>query len=169
MKVKNIGKKEKINKNMEIGKFKEYKGYIGSIEYSVEEKYYHGKVLDIKDFVNYESENNVEDLHEEFHKAVDDYIAFKEELKEEERIYHFSKEELTELQNKYYEKGINATLSYIAFCLNNSGLVINFGYIMEMFERLLDFIKGSTYYMKNTYNMSMLDYVHKYLNGKDEK
>lgn len=53
---------------MLIGYFKPYKGYKGTIEYSIENGY-HGKII-CKDLVNYES-NNVENLYEEFKSAID--------------------------------------------------------------------------------------------------
>ena len=61
--------------------FKEYKGYTGSIEYDVEDKIHYGKVLftNKNHLVNYEAENIVE-LEEEFHKAVDDYLEFCKEF-----------------------------------------------------------------------------------------
>ena len=67
---------------MQIGQFKEYKGYIGSIEYDTEDNIHYGKLLDIKDLVNYEADNVI-DLENQFHKAVDDYIELKKELKYE--------------------------------------------------------------------------------------
>ena len=66
---------------MNIGTFKEYKGYIGSIEFSVEDNRHHGTLLDIKDFVNYCSDS-IEELYEQFKNAVDDYIEFKREIGE---------------------------------------------------------------------------------------
>ena len=51
-----------------------YKGYSARPEYSAEDG-----VLGINDLVNFESEN-VEGLEEEFHKAVDDYLAFCSEI-----------------------------------------------------------------------------------------
>lgn len=64
-----------------IGTFKEYKGYTGSIEYDAEDKIHYGQVLFTKKnhLVNYEAENIVE-LEEEFHKAVDDYLEFCNEI-----------------------------------------------------------------------------------------
>lgn len=67
---------------MQIGQFKEYKGYIGSIEYSVEDSIHYGKLSNIEDLVNYEA-GNITDLEKEFHKAVDDYIKFKTEARKE--------------------------------------------------------------------------------------
>lgn len=60
-----------------IGTFKEYKGYVGSILYSPEDRIHYGKVLFTNEnhLVNYEAENIVK-LEEEFHKAVDDYLEF---------------------------------------------------------------------------------------------
>ena len=67
---------------MQIGRFKEYKGYVGSIEYSVEDSIHYGKLLNIKDLVNYEADNII-DLEKQFHEAVDDYIEFKKEIGKE--------------------------------------------------------------------------------------
>ena len=61
---------------MIIGKFKEYKGYIGTIEYDPEDKIYYGKLDDIDDFVNYHAVDVVY-FEIQFHDAVDDYIEFK--------------------------------------------------------------------------------------------
>lgn len=64
-----------------IGTFKKYKGYAGTIEYDSEDKIHYGKVLFTNEnhLVNYEAENIVE-LEEEFHKAVDDYLEFCKEI-----------------------------------------------------------------------------------------
>ena len=64
---------------MLVGQFKEYKGYAGSIEYSAEDSIHYGKLLNIKDLVNYEADNII-DLENQFHEAVDDYIEFKKEI-----------------------------------------------------------------------------------------
>lgn len=64
-----------------IGTLKKYKGYAGSIEYSPKDRIYYGKVLFINEnhLINYQAENIVE-LEEEFHKAVDDYLEFCKEI-----------------------------------------------------------------------------------------
>ncbi|WP_160153319.1 type II toxin-antitoxin system HicB family antitoxin [Microbulbifer sp. ALW1] len=51
-----------------------YKGYKGSIEVDLEYNCLYGKILFIKDLVNYESQT-VEGLEAEFKAAVDDYLA----------------------------------------------------------------------------------------------
>ncbi len=51
----------------------EYKGYIGSIEFSEEDSLFFGKVLGIRSLISYEGEN-ARDLVEDFHGAVDDYL-----------------------------------------------------------------------------------------------
>lgn len=56
-----------------------YKGYSARPEYSAEDGVFFGRLLGINDLVNFESEN-VEDLEEEFHKAVDDYLEFCAEI-----------------------------------------------------------------------------------------
>lgn len=50
----------------------EYRGYLGSVEYSVEDRCYHGKIYDIEDLVSYEG-NTIEELMADFRNAVDDY------------------------------------------------------------------------------------------------
>ena len=50
----------------------EYRNYLGSVEYSVEDQCYHGKIYDIEDLVSYEG-NTIEELMADFRNAVDDY------------------------------------------------------------------------------------------------
>ena len=50
-----------------------YKSYLGSIEYSAEDKCFFGKFLGITDLVLYEG-NTVEELEKSFKYMVDDYI-----------------------------------------------------------------------------------------------
>ena len=52
----------------------EYKGYIGSVEYSDIDHILYGKVQGICSLISYEGES-VFDLIEDFHGAVDDYLA----------------------------------------------------------------------------------------------
>ena len=56
-----------------------YKGYSARPEYSAEDGVFFERLLGINDLVSFESENE-EGLEEEFHKAVDDYLTFCEEL-----------------------------------------------------------------------------------------
>jgi predicted HicB family RNase H-like nuclease len=57
----------------------EYNGYTGSVEYSAEDECLYGKLLNIRDLVNYEAED-VKSLKAEFEAAVDDYLVTCEEL-----------------------------------------------------------------------------------------
>lgn len=66
---------------MRIGQFVEYKGYVGTIEYSPEDRLHYGSLL-IDDFVNYHADNLI-DLEKQYHNAVDDYIEFKKEIGKE--------------------------------------------------------------------------------------
>jgi len=50
-----------------------YKGYTGSVEYSEEDKVFHGKLLHLTDLVTYESESK-SGLLAEFTFSVDDYL-----------------------------------------------------------------------------------------------
>ena len=56
----------------------EYKGYTGSIEYSEEDHILFGKVQGIRSLVLYEGVSE-DELSEDFHNAVDDYIELCEQ------------------------------------------------------------------------------------------
>ena len=51
----------------------EYKGYVGSVEFSEEDALFFGKVLGVRALISYEGEN-ARDLVEDFHSAVYDYL-----------------------------------------------------------------------------------------------
>ncbi len=50
-----------------------YKGYLGSIEFSLDDNCLYGRILFINDLVNYEAET-LNELKNEFQIAVDDYL-----------------------------------------------------------------------------------------------
>lgn len=52
----------------------EYKGYLGTVEYSAEDHCLYGKLAYIRDLVNYEA-TTVKGLEKEFKAAVDDYLT----------------------------------------------------------------------------------------------
>lgn len=56
----------------------EYKGYIGSVEFSEEDGILFGKVMGIRTLISYEGETGKE-LLADFHSAVDDYLSLCEE------------------------------------------------------------------------------------------
>ena len=51
----------------------EYKGYVGSVEFSESDGVFFGKVQGIRSLISYEGSNAAE-LISDFHGAVDDYI-----------------------------------------------------------------------------------------------
>ena len=59
----------------------EYRGYIGSVEFSEEDSVFHGKVQGIRALISYEG-TTAQELIDDFHTAIDDYL----ELCEEENI-----------------------------------------------------------------------------------
>ena len=64
-----------------------YKNYYTNVSYSAEDKILYGKIEGINDLVTFESES-AETIEKEFHSAVDDYLAFCEEVgKEPEKGY----------------------------------------------------------------------------------
>ena len=65
----------------------EYKGYVGSVEFSEADGLFFGKVQGIRSLISYEGTNAVE-LINDFHGAVDDYLAMcNEEGKQPEIAY----------------------------------------------------------------------------------
>ena len=65
----------------------EYKGYVGSVEFSEEDAVLFGKVMGVRALISYEGESGKE-LLEDFHAAVDEYLALCEEKgMEPERAY----------------------------------------------------------------------------------
>ncbi len=52
----------------------EYKGYVGSIEFSEKDCVFYGKVQGIRSLISYEG-TNAQELISDFHKAIDDYLA----------------------------------------------------------------------------------------------
>ena len=56
----------------------EYKGYIGSVEFSAADQVFFGKVQGIRSLISYEGTTAAE-LIEDFHGAVDDYLALCQE------------------------------------------------------------------------------------------
>lgn len=53
----------------------EYKGYTGSVEYSAEDRLLFGRLVGIRDRVLFDGKD-VHSLEENFHGAVDEYLAF---------------------------------------------------------------------------------------------
>ena len=53
----------------------EYQGYVGSVESSKEDSLLFGKVLGIRTLISYEGKT-IDALVEDFHNAVDDYLAW---------------------------------------------------------------------------------------------
>ena len=51
----------------------EYKGYIGSVEFSEGDGIFFGKVMGIRSLISYEG-TDAKSLVEDFHGAVDDYL-----------------------------------------------------------------------------------------------
>lgn len=65
----------------------EYKGYVGSVEFSEEDEKFFGKVQGIRSLISYEG-TTARELIEDFRSAVDDYLELcQAEGKEPETAY----------------------------------------------------------------------------------
>ena len=56
----------------------EYKGYLGSVEFSEEEAVFFGKIMNIRSLISYGGKNVME-LSEQFREAVDEYSSICEQ------------------------------------------------------------------------------------------
>ena len=61
----------------------EYKGYKSRIQYSSKDKYFFGKVDGLSDLVFFDGED-IEEVVNSFHEAVDEYVEVLESIKNEE-------------------------------------------------------------------------------------
>ena len=65
----------------------DYRGYVGSVEFSQEDELFYGKVLGIRSLISYEG-TDVKSLVGDFHEAVDEYLLICEKNgKEPETAY----------------------------------------------------------------------------------
>jgi predicted HicB family RNase H-like nuclease len=70
-----------------MSKALEYKGYASTVEFSAEDRCFHGKIAGIRDLVAYDG-TTVDELEKNFHGAVDEYLAFcKAEGKEPDKPF----------------------------------------------------------------------------------
>lgn len=60
----------------------EYKGYLGTVEFSAEDNCLFGKIIGINDLISYEAQE-VSELKEAFEEAVNDYLDICKELGKE--------------------------------------------------------------------------------------
>jgi predicted HicB family RNase H-like nuclease len=95
----------------------EYKGYIGSIEYSPEDKCFFGKLEMIDDLVTFEAEN-AKELETNFRDAVDEYLETCKVLgREPQKVYKgvFNVRIEPYLHKKVYKEALKAGISLNSF------------------------------------------------------
>lgn len=95
----------------------EYKGYIGSIEYSSEDKCFFGKIEMIDDLVTFEATNALE-LEDNFQNSVDEYLSTCKELnREPQKSYKgvFNVRITPQLHKQIYKEALKTGLSMNAF------------------------------------------------------
>ncbi len=95
----------------------EYKGYVGSVEFSEADCVFFGKVIGVRALISYEG-TNAQELVNDFHGAVDDYLELcAAENKEPERAYKgsFNIRISPELHKQLAIKAIEAQTSLNSF------------------------------------------------------
>jgi predicted HicB family RNase H-like nuclease len=95
----------------------EYNGYIATIEYSPEDKCFFGKLEMIDDLVTFEAVS-AEELEDNFHNAVDEYILTCKEMgREPQKAYKgvFNVRIEPSLHKKLYQEAVKAGMSLNAF------------------------------------------------------
>jgi predicted HicB family RNase H-like nuclease len=95
----------------------EFKGYIGSVEYSSEDKCLFGKIEMIEDLVTFEA-STVQELETNFQNAVNDYIETCKLLgREPQKAFKgvFNVRVNPEIHRKLYEEALRAGTSLNTF------------------------------------------------------
>lgn len=80
----------------QVKKTNEYRGFVGTIEYAIDDRCFYGKLLFTKDLVTYEAKT-LETIQKSFENAIDNYVKTCWEL---ERKHDFHVKRLTQLQEK---------------------------------------------------------------------
>ena len=91
----------------------DYKGYIGSIEYSQKDKCFFGKLEMIDDLITFEADNS-KDLENNFQKAVEEYLDTCKMLgREPQKVFKgvFNVRIDPRLHKKLYENAIRSGVS----------------------------------------------------------
>ena len=104
----------------------EYKGYLGSVEFSEEDEMFFGRVLGIRSLISYEGDN-AKDLISDFHNSVDEYLKWcEDEGRKPEKAYKGS-----------FNIRISPKLhKQLVICAMSHDMTLN-GYIQEILERQL--------------------------------
>jgi len=95
----------------------EYNDYIGSVEFSSEDKCFFGKIEMIDDLITFEA-TNVDELETNFKNAVDEYILTCKELnREPQKAFKgvFNVRVQPELHKKIYKEALKAGKSLNSF------------------------------------------------------
>ena len=98
----------------------EYNGYIGSIEYSSDDKCFFGKLEMINDLVTFEA-NSADELETNFENAVNEYLlTCKEVGREPQKTFKgvFNVRMDSELHQKIYKEALKAGMSLNAYIKN---------------------------------------------------
>jgi len=98
----------------------EYKGYIGSINYSAEDKCFYGKLEMIDDLVTFEA-TTAQELEDNFQNVVNDYLETCKALgREPQKVYKgvFNVRIEPELHKRVYQEALKSGVSLNAFVRN---------------------------------------------------
>ena len=125
----------------------QYKGYVGSVEFSEEDRLFFGKVLGIRSVISYDGKN-AQELVEDFHGAVDDYLAM------------CAAEGIT--PEKAYKGSFNVRISaemhkQAAICALQNNISLN-KIVEQALKRFL--LCGKIKYMKNRYRCMIFGQVY---------
>ena len=95
----------------------EYNGYIGTVEYSSEDRCFFGKLEMIDDLVSFEA-TSADELEDNFKNVVDEYLITCQELQREpQKTYKgvFNVRIDPELHKKIYKEALKAGVSLNSF------------------------------------------------------
>ena len=98
----------------------EYKNYIGSVEYSSEDRCFFGKVEMIDDLITFEA-TNIDNLEINFHNCIDEYLETCKQLQREpQKTYKgiFNVRINPSLHKQIYKEALKAGISLNSYIKN---------------------------------------------------
>lgn len=77
-----------------------------------------------------------------------------------QKIYELTEQELKELKDEYYNKGISDLKNYFLYCFGNTRYKFNYGYTMDRCVEITHFCANKTNGIENKKNITFQDFVY---------
>lgn len=77
-----------------------------------------------------------------------------------QKIYELTEQELKELKDEYFNKGIESVKDYLCYCVINSPWKPNIGCVIEFFKDCAAFCRNEADFMPNKKHINFQDFVY---------